>query len=108
VSVPADVFAVLADPTRRHMLDLLRARERAVGELVEAVGISQPGVSKQLRVLREAGLVSVREDGARRLYGLRAQPLRELDAWLARYRPFWDARLDALEEHLDRKHGRRR
>lgn len=97
----ADVFSVLADPTRRQMLDLIRVRERAVGEIVEVVRISQPGVSKQLRVLREAGLVSVRRDGARRVYGLRAAPLRGVDAWLAHYRPYWSRKLDALERHLD-------
>ncbi len=96
-----DVFAVLADPTRRRMLDLMRTRERAVGELVQAVGLSQPGVSKHLRVLHEAGLVRARADGKRRLYRIRAAPLRDLDAWVARYRPFWEQRLDDLEAHLD-------
>lgn len=97
----ADVFAVLADPTRRQMLDLMRVRERAVGELVDAVRISQPGVSKQLRVLREVGLVRVRRDGARRVYGLRAAPLRDVDTWLSHYRPYWSRKIDALERHID-------
>ena len=103
-----DMFAVLADPTRRQVLDILRDGERAVGELVSKVGISQPGVSKQLRVLHEAGLVKARADGKRRLYRLDARPMQDLDAWLARFRPFWKERLDALENHLDRKHARRR
>ena len=94
-------FAVLAEPARRHILELLRQRERHVGELVERLGLSQPGVSKHLRVLREAGLVRVRPDGQRRWYGLRAEPLAELDEWLAPYREFWGGRLDALERHLD-------
>jgi DNA-binding transcriptional ArsR family regulator len=99
-----DMFAILADPTRRLVLDTLRGGECAVGELVATVGISQPGVSKQLRVLHDAGLVQVRADGKRRLYRLEAAPLRDIDDWLARYRPFWKQRLDALERHLDRKH----
>jgi DNA-binding transcriptional ArsR family regulator len=95
-------FDVVAEPTRRRILDLLRERERPVGELVELLGISQPGVSKHLRALRDAGLVSVRVEAQRRWYRLRAAPLAELDAWLAPYRQFWEGRLDALEQHLDR------
>ena len=94
-------FVVLAEPSRRQILDLLRERERPVGELVERLRISQPGVSKHLRVLREAGLVAVRADGRRRLYGLEAAPLAEVDAWLAPYRRHWTERLDALERHLE-------
>jgi DNA-binding transcriptional ArsR family regulator len=94
-------FEVLAEPTRRRILDLLRERERSVGELVSRLTISQPGVSKHLRVLREAGLVEVRTDAQRRWYGLRAEPLSEVDAWLEPYRRFWAQRLDALEQHLD-------
>jgi DNA-binding transcriptional ArsR family regulator len=94
-------FAALAEPSRREILDLLREGERPVGELVGRLGLSQPGVSKHLRVLREAGLVEVRPDGRRRLYGLRAAPLAELDAWLAPYRRHWSGRLDALERHLE-------
>jgi DNA-binding transcriptional ArsR family regulator len=97
----ATTFAVLAEPTRRRILDLLRERERSVGELVAALGISQPGVSKHLRVLREAGLVAVRRDAQRRWYGLDPAPLAEIDAWLAPYRRLWAGRLDALERHLD-------
>ena len=94
-------FEVLAEPARRRILELLRQRERPVGELVDRLDLSQPGVSKHLRVLREAGLVRVRPEGQRRVYGLRAEPLRELDAWLAPYREFWGGKLDALERHLD-------
>jgi DNA-binding transcriptional ArsR family regulator len=94
-------FAVLADPSRRLILDLLRERPRPVGELVDRLRISQPGVSKHLRVLREAGLVKVRPDGRRRLYGLQPAPLAEVDAWLAPYRRHWSERLDALERHLE-------
>ena len=94
-------FDVVAEPTRRRILDLLRDRDRPVGELVHALGISQPGVSKHLRVLRDAGLVEVRIDAQRRWYRVRAEPLAEIDAWLAPYRRFWTDRLDALERHLD-------
>ena len=94
-------FAAVSEPARRQILELLRQRERPVGELVRHLKISQPGVSKHLRVLREAGLVAVRPEGRRRLYGLRAEPLAELDAWLAPYREYWGGRLDALERHLD-------
>ena len=96
-------FAVLAEPSRRRILDLLRERERSVGELVTDLGLSQPGVSKHLRVLREAGLVEVHVEAQRRLYQLRPEPLAELDAWLSPYRHFWSGRLDALEAHLDGK-----
>ena len=94
-------FEVLAEPRRRDILDLLRVRERSVGELVEGMSLSQPGVSKHLRVLRNAGLVDVRVDAQRRWYRVRAEPLAEIDAWLAPYRRFWTDRLDALERHLD-------
>jgi DNA-binding transcriptional ArsR family regulator len=94
-------FDVLAEPRRRDILDLLRVRERSVGELVEGMSLSQPGVSKHLRVLREAGLVEVRVDAQRRMYRVRPEPLAEVDAWLAPYRRFWTERLDALERHLD-------
>jgi DNA-binding transcriptional ArsR family regulator len=94
-------FEVLAESTRRHILDLLRERDRPVGELVDHLALSQPGVSKHLRVLREAGLVEVRHDAQRRFYGLRAEPLVEVDEWLEPYRRFWTDRLDALERHLD-------
>jgi len=99
----ATTFDALAEPARRQILELLRQRERRVGELVERLGLSQPGVSKHLRVLREAGLVRVRPDGQRRWYGLRPEPLAELDEWLTPYRELWGGRLDALERHLDRQ-----
>jgi DNA-binding transcriptional ArsR family regulator len=94
-------FDVLAEPQRRRILDLLRDGERPVGELVDRLEISQPGVSKHLRVLRDAGLVSVRPEGQRRWYGLRPEALAEVDRWLAPYRKLWGRRLDALERHLD-------
>lgn len=94
------LFEILAEPNRRRVLDLLRERERTVGELVDALGMSQPAVSKHLRVLRDAGLVEARVDGQRRIYRLRAEPLAEVDAWLEPYRKFWRGRLAALERHL--------
>jgi DNA-binding transcriptional ArsR family regulator len=97
----ATTFDVLAEPTRRRILDLLLDRERPVGELVKGLKMSQPGVSKHLRVLREAGLVSVRSDAQRRIYGIRPEPLEEVAEWLEPYRKLWGERLDALERHLD-------
>jgi DNA-binding transcriptional ArsR family regulator len=94
-------FEVLAEPQRRRILDLLREGERPVGALVERLTLSQPAVSKHLRVLKNAGLVEVRQDAQRRWYRLRPEPLAEIDAWLAPYRRLWAARLDALERHLD-------
>jgi DNA-binding transcriptional ArsR family regulator len=94
-------FDVLAEPTRRRILDLLLEGERPVGELVDVLRVAQPNVSKHLRALSDAGLVRVRPDGQRRIYALRAEPLRELDAWLEPYRRVWADRLDALERHLD-------
>lgn len=94
-------FAVLAEPTRRRILDLLLHQPHAVGDLVDELGISQPGASKHLRVLREAGLVNVRQDAQRRWYELRPAPLVEVDEWLRPYRRLWSERLDALEHHLD-------
>jgi DNA-binding transcriptional ArsR family regulator len=94
-------FDVLAEPRRRTILDLLRDGERSVGDLVEQMDLSQPAVSKHLRVLREAGLVTVRVAAQRRCYRLRPEPLTEIDAWLAPYRKFWTGRLDALERRLD-------
>jgi DNA-binding transcriptional ArsR family regulator len=96
-------FEALAEPTRRRILDLLCEREHSVGDLVERLGLPQPGISRHLRVLREAGLVRVRQDAQRRLYRVRPEPLAELDAWLAPYRRFWVDRLDALERHLDKE-----
>jgi DNA-binding transcriptional ArsR family regulator len=96
------VLEVIAEPTRRRILDHVREHDRSVSELVELTGMHQPGVSRHLRVLRDAGLVDVRIDAQRRIYRLRAEPLAELDAWLAPYRVHWSGRLDALERHLDR------
>ncbi len=93
-------YEVLADPTRRRILDLLRERPRLVGELTELLGITQPGVSKQLRVLREAGFVHVRQEAQRHWYELRPEPLMEIDAWLASYRHLWEARLVRLDNLL--------
>ena len=95
------MFEVLAEPHRRTILTLLASGERPAGELVEALPLSQPTVSKHLKVLREAGLVAVRTDAQRRIYRLRPEPLRDLDDWLATFRPLWSERLDALERHLD-------
>jgi DNA-binding transcriptional ArsR family regulator len=93
-------FDVLAEPNRRRILDLLLVAERPVGELVDALAVSQPAVSKHLRVLRQAGLVDVRTDAQRRIYRVRAAPLQAVDEWLMPYRRLWASRLDALEQHL--------
>ena len=97
----AVAFDVLAEPNRRRILDLLREDERPVGELVDKLAISQPAVSKHLKVLRDAGLVDARTDAQRRVYRVRAEPLREIDEWLAPYRAMWAVRLDDLERHLE-------
>ena len=97
---PLAVLDVIAEPTRRRILDAVRDGERSVGELVDEVGMHQPGVSRHLKVLRDAGLVEVRRDAQRRLYRLRPEPLMELDAWLEPYRLEWANRLDSLERHL--------
>ena len=101
----ASTFAVLADQSRREILDLLRERERPVGDLVEKLTLTQPTVSKHLKVLREAGLVEVRTDAQRRWYRLAPAPLAEIDAWLAPYRRMWEKSLDALERRLDEIEG---
>lgn len=97
----AALFEILAEPNRRRVLDLLRERERTVGELVDALGMSQPAVSKHLRVLRDAGLVEARVDAQRRIYTLCPQPLAEVDAWLEPYRKFWRGKLASLQRHLE-------
>ena len=99
----SNTFEILAEPTRRRILDELRQQERPANDLVESLGISQPRVSKHLRVLRKAGLVEVRKDAQRRLYRIRPEPLQEIDEWLEPYRKFWLSRLDALEAHLERE-----
>jgi DNA-binding transcriptional ArsR family regulator len=95
------VFEVLAEPNRRWILDLLRERQQPVGDLVRTLQISQPAVSKHLRVLRDAGFVEAQVDAQRRLYRVREQPLRELDEWLEPYRAMWGDSLDALTRHLE-------
>lgn len=96
----------LAEPSRKAILDLLRDGERPVGELVARLRLSQPAVSKHLRVLKEAGMVESRVDAQRRLYRIRPEPLEELDDWLASYRGLWTAHLDRLEAHLERNRTR--
>ncbi len=96
-------FDVLAEPSRRAILDLLRDGERPVGELVDHLSLSQPAVSKHLRVLKDAGMVDVRAEGQRRLYRISPGPLEALDDWLAPYRTFWIAHLDRLESHLEQQ-----
>lgn len=99
-----DTFAALADPTRRQVLDLLSRRERAAGELGAAFpSVSQPGMSRHLRVLREAGLVRVRKEDRHRVYSLRWEGLAPVDAWISKYRGFWETELDSLESFLDSK-----
>jgi DNA-binding transcriptional ArsR family regulator len=101
--VHADVFQILADPSRLAIVESLRGAERAVNEIVDRVEIQQSGVSRHLRILSEAGFVQVRPEGQRRLYSLRAEPFRELDDWVARYRSLWEARLDRFANALARK-----
>jgi DNA-binding transcriptional ArsR family regulator len=100
-----NAFAVLAEPTRRRILDCLLEGEQPVGELVDRLGLNQPTVSKHLRVLREAGLVTARVDAQHRRYRVEPAALAEIDAWLAPYRRLWAGRLDALEKYLDAKEG---
>jgi len=95
-------FNIIAEPNRRAILSLLVSSERSVGEIERQLGMTQPAVSKHLRVLREAGFVESQVDAQRRLYRLRPEPLKEVDAWLAPFREFWSAHVDALERHLDR------
>ena len=102
VRIVPSTWTALADPHRRAMLELLREQPRPVGELVERLGLSQPGTSKHLRVLRDAGLVRVRREAQRRVYALDPAPFAELDAWLEPYRRTWGESLDALGRHLDR------
>ncbi|HEU4349006.1 MAG TPA: metalloregulator ArsR/SmtB family transcription factor [Actinoplanes sp.] len=101
--MPVDALTVLAEPTRRRIADALRRSEASVGDLVAALDMSQPAVSKHLRVLRDAGVVSSRTAAQQRIYRLEPGPFRELDAWLAPYRRLWTEHLDRLERHLDAK-----
>ena len=103
MNMQSAAFATLADPTRRAILDVLRFGERPVNDLVAAVDIHQSGVSRHLRILQEAGFVTVRPEGAQRFYSLRAQPFRELDDWVSGYRRLWESRLDRLGAALERK-----
>ena len=98
------VFEVIAEPNRRAILSLLVSSQQSVGEIERQLRLPQPTVSKHLRVLREAGFVESTVDAQRRLYRLKPEPLREVDAWLAQFRRFWSAHVDALERHLDRMH----
>jgi DNA-binding transcriptional ArsR family regulator len=98
-----DVFQILADPTRRRLVEALRSGEHSVNELVELVDIGQPGVSRQLSILHEAGWVSVQPEGRRRLYALRPEPFQELEGWMVPYREVWEARLDRFAAELDRR-----
>ena len=100
------VFEIIAEPNRRAILTLLVSSEQSVGEIEQRLGMPQPTVSKHLRVLREAGFVEATVDAQRRLYRLTPDSLRELDDWLAPFRQFWSAHVDALERHLDRMHGK--
>jgi len=106
--VRSDPFDVLADPTRRHLLRALRTGEHSVNDLVKKVGINQPGVSKQLRVLHDAGFVQVRPDKQRRLYSLRGEPFRELDSWIDDYRHLWEGRIDRLSSQLNARTKKKR
>jgi DNA-binding transcriptional ArsR family regulator len=103
-----DTFETLADPSRRRIIAALRTGERPVGEIVGEVGIHQSGVSRHLRILQESGFVSVRPEGQRRLYALRAEPFRELEAWLRDYRQVWEERLDRFDAALETRRGKRR
>jgi len=96
------VFEVIAEPSRRAILGLLVSSQQSVGEIERRLGMPQPAVSKHLRVLRDAGFVESTVDAQRRLYRLKTEPLQEIDAWLAPFRRFWSAHVDALERHLDR------
>ncbi len=96
------VFDIIAEPNRRAILTLLVSSEQSVGEIERQLRMSQPTVSKHLRVLREAGFVEATVDAQRRLYRLRPEPLQEVDAWLSQFRRFWSAHVDALERHLDK------
>jgi DNA-binding transcriptional ArsR family regulator len=103
MSVVPDIFQILADPTRRHLVEALRSGERSVGELVDLVDIGQPGVSRQLGILEDARFVVVRPEGRRRLYALRPEPFQELDEWMRGYRAVWESRLDRFGAALERR-----
>lgn len=98
-----DVFQALADPTRRRIVETLLLGEQQVGDVVEKAGIHQSGVSRHLRILHESGFVTMRPDGQRRIYALKAEPFRELEDWVGRYRKLWEARLDRFGAALEKK-----
>lgn len=100
-----EAFSAVADPNRRRILDEVRDRPHTVNMLVDVLGLSQPAVSKHLKILREAGLVVVRPEGQRRWYKLKPRSLAEIDEWLGPYRQFWANKLDELEQHLDETLG---
>jgi DNA-binding transcriptional ArsR family regulator len=106
--MPVDAFAVLAEPNRRRILDALRRSDSSVGELVDVVAISQPAMSKHLKVLRDAGFVSCRTAAQQRIYRIETRPFRAFDEWLQPYRRLWGTHLDALERHLDNQEERRK
>jgi DNA-binding transcriptional ArsR family regulator len=103
VILMTDVFDILAEPSRRELIGALRLGERSVNELAEEVALSQPGVSKQLRLMYDAGFVNVRQDGQRRLYSLRPELFQEVNAWMSEYRHIWDQRFDKLALHIAQK-----
>ena len=107
VFMQMNTFQTLADPTRFLIVEALRGGERQVGDIVERAGIHQSGVSRHLRILSEAGFVSMRPDGQRRLYSLRPEPFREIDVWLSRYRDLWEARLDRFGAALEQRKARK-
>jgi DNA-binding transcriptional ArsR family regulator len=98
------IFTVIAEPNRRAILSLLAGSERSVGDIEQQLKLSQPSISKHLKVLRDAGFVESRVDAQRRLYRIRAEPLMQIDGWLEPFRRYWSVQVDALERHLDRKH----
>src|SRR5262249_10454460 len=106
MSMSVNVFEVLADPMRRHIVEVLRGGERAVNDIVDTVDIDQSGVSRHLRILSEAGFVEMRPEGPRRVYSLRPEPFRELDEWVSAYRGLWEARLDRFGDALRRRQKR--
>ena len=107
MTMQLDAFQTLADPTRRRVIDALSRGERQVNDLVAEIGIHQSGVSRHLRILHEAGFVAMRPDGQRRLYSLKPEPFRDLDDWLAKYRQFWEARLDRFGAALQARQENR-
>jgi DNA-binding transcriptional ArsR family regulator len=103
-----DVFQAIADPTRRRIVEALRSGEQQVNDIVGQAGVHQSGVSRHLRILEESGFVSMRPDGQRHYYSLKSEPFREMDAWLARYRGLWEARLDRFGQALNARRRPRR